>query len=68
MQSLQTGALDAVPRMKYPRLPHMCSCQISMQASFPNRDSRGGESSLENVAFLGLEGAGINIPPCCRGV
>lgn len=39
-----------------------------MQALFPNWDSEGGESSLENITFLELEGAQINIPPCCHGV
>lgn len=68
MQSLQTGALDAVPRMKYPHLPHMCSCQINMQAWFQNRDSQGGETPLENVACLGSEGAWINVLPCCHSI
>lgn len=68
MQSLQTGALDAVPRMKYPHLPHMCNCQINMQAWFLNKDSQGGEIVLEHVTCLGLEGAWINIIPCCHSV
>lgn len=32
MQPMQTGALDALPRMKYPCCTRMCSCQINMLA------------------------------------
>lgn len=65
MQSLQTGALDAVPRMKYPHLPHMCSCQINMQAWFPNRDSQGGETPLEMLHVKGQKDKYYSLLPQC---
>jgi len=51
MQSLQTGALDAVPRMNYSCLPHMCSCQINTYTWYVNQDSQGGQLPFQVLLF-----------------